>query len=345
MPSHGKPASSVPTTTTASVAVYALGGTTIPQYRITPSGSLQLLSPPMAPFTGTDIMGDELSLPVTVAENTAPPSAGFTGGGNDGLYRAGRTYNPLTGRSTTGGYYDALSGQITLPSTSPDSVSLVLDYSTGDAYDVYSGGFCRDKTLGATEIDIGLTVGHTGNFGYSPTSNYSKPPKAPDNNSTDQIQPGQTLTVTYEAPGCPDIIDGSVVPARGAYLVVQGASPGTNINVSPAIPTGNMPPTVVSVPYRRYVFSQLPVSWTQEGQKSIKYITSIAQDHYTTSYNGPPGLPNPIPRAECHGAIFLYVGQSSSLHHLEQLKSPCTTGATCVSRANPLHVTCDRDQS
>lgn len=283
---------------------------------------------------GNTRMGDELSLPVTVAENTAPPSAGFTGGGNDGLYRAGRTYNPLTGRSTTGGYYDALSGQITLPSTSPDSVSLVLDYSTGDAYDVYSGGFCRDKTLGATEIDIGLTVGHTGNFGYSPTSNYSKPPKAPDNNSTDQIQPGQTLTVTYEAPGCPDIIDGSVVPARGAYLVVQGASPGTNINVSPAIPTGNMPPTVVSVPYRRYVFSQLPVSWTQEGQKSIKYITSIAQDHYTTSYNGPPGLPNPflapnatVPFFYTSGSQVPYITWSNLKVHVQQVP-PASPGLT-----------------
>ena len=235
-------------------------------------------------------MGSELSLPITVAENTAPSSSPFSGGANNGMYKAGRTYNktgPNVNKTKTGSYYDSLSGTLTLPATSPDSMSLVLDYATGDAYDVYSGGLARDPTNGnADEIDIGLTVGHTGNFGYSPTGNYSGGQGPPVNNGKDQIQPG-TISFTFEAPGYRDSTIG-VIKSNQACLIIGGG------NISPGLGL-----SAVATPSQMYQFSGLPDTWISANQLSVKYITSIAQKAVGgaggTSYNAPPtpfGSPN-----------------------------------------------------
>ena len=223
---------------------------------------------------GNTRMGNELSLPVTVVKYTAPPSASFTGGANDGLYKAGRTYDSDTSKTKTGYYYDALSGMITLPPTSPDSTSLVQDYNTGDAFDIYSGGVARDPTTGlADAIDIGLNLGHTGNSMYAPTGNYPLYPKNQLSNAGDQIQPG-LITFTFEAPGYVDPILGKVLD-NTAYLIVQG---------------GKISGT------KTYNFTHLPPRWVSGYNISIKHITSIAQKDRSkdptmtgaSAYNAPP---------------------------------------------------------
>lgn len=247
---------------------------------------------------GNTRMGSELSLPVTVVENTAPRSDSFSGGAHDGLYKVGRSYS-LTGsnvgKSKSGIQYDALQGSLTLPSTAPDSASLNLDYQSGDAYDIYSGGLARSSSTGRySEMDIGLFLGHTGNEGYSTTGNYVTPSDgtartrqrgpvasagSSDSYAQDQILPGP-ITFTFEAPGYQDSVYGTV-PSQEAYLVIQGAT------ISPSFGK-----PAVNVPTRKYRFVDLPVEWKFDSTINVKYTTSIAQTGTggTVTYNSPPNF-------------------------------------------------------
>jgi len=286
---------------------------------------------------GNTRMGNELSLPVTVAENTAPPSAGFTGGAHDGLYKVGRTYYPTgsnANNSKTGSFYDALSGTLTLPPTSPDSASLVLDYGSSDAYDIYSGGLARDPTTGnAHEIDVGLIVGHTGNLGYSPTGNYLGVERPPTNNPYDQILPG-AIGFTFEAPGYQDPTLG-VVPANTAYLVIQGGS------ISPKL---GMPAAAVAS--QIYKFTNLPDEWISDNHINVKYTTSIAQSSkYGATYNGPPNFnlsPNAhVPFFYTSGSKTPYVTWSGLSVHVQNTASGMATISLPADEASPgsLYVT------
>ena len=247
---------------------------------------------------GNTRMGSELALPVTVVEHTAPRSDSFSGGAHDGLYKVARSYSitgSSVGKSKSGVQYDALQGTLTLPSTAPDSTSLNLDYQSGDAYDIYSGGLARSSSTGRySEMDIGLFLGHTGNQGYSTTGNYVTPADgtnktrqrgpvasagSKDSYAQDQILPG-SITFTFEAPGYQDSVYGTV-PENEAYLVIQGAT------ISPGFGKA-----AVSVPTRKYRFVDLPLEWKSDSTINVKYTTSIAQTGIggTVTYNGPPNL-------------------------------------------------------
>ena len=292
---------------------------------------------------GNTRMGSELSLPVTVVENTAPKSDPFSGGAHDGLYKTGRSYyltGGSVGKSKNGVQYDALQATLTLPPTSPDSTSVVLDYKSGDAYDIYSGGSASDPSNGSySELDIGLVLGHTGNEGYSTTGNYVTPAdgtnktrqRGPDNNKYDQILPG-TITFTFEAPGYDDSVYGTV-PTKQAFLVIQ------NANISLGIGQA-----ATNTPTRRYIFTGLPNLWIPTNDINVKYNTSIAQkgDGGVVTYNGPPNFdksPNATkPFFYTSGSKAPYVSWDGLSVHTQGAKpgfAPITLSADEAAPGNP----------
>ncbi len=292
---------------------------------------------------GNTRMGSELLLPVTVVERTSPKSDYFSGGAHDGLYKTGRSYSITgsnVGKSKNGVQYDALQATLTLPPTSPDSTSVILDYKSGDAYDIYSGGSARDPSTGNySELDIGLVLGHTGNEGYSTTGNYVTPKdgtgktrqRGPDNNQYDQILPGP-ITFTFEAPGYQDSVYGKV-PAQEAYLVIQNANISLGVGQAAA-----------KTPTRKYLFTGLPNEWIPANEINVKYNTSIAQkgNGGIVTYNCPPNFdksPNATkPFFYTSGSKAPYVSWDGLSVHVQGSASgitPTTSSADEAAAGNP----------
>jgi hypothetical protein len=227
---------------------------------------------------------------ITVSEMNVQNSAAQGDGAFNGPYYT-QTSGSYAETNLPHGYDAIRDTNFNLPTTDPAISQVVRHYADDSAW-IYSGGLASDRyNNNSTALDCGFQLGHTGNFGWKPGGLCMGERLSPETGGGDEIQGGQPLTVTFEAPGYTDPTNGTV-PDYQVWLVVD-APAGQKFAYS--VDDGNSVPQASEKVYK----FQLPIpnnpppydEWHVTGDTyyyyQLKRTNSIAQTIAGNELNAP----------------------------------------------------------